>query len=193
MPVVAALERRPRARARRRVSGYGSRPRNGLQLAEQVAHAARAVDGEPRLLAAAQGERLQHPGQAEEVVGVQVREEDLLELRQADGRALELPLRSLGAVEEQPLAAAPEEERRRRAPRGRHRRRGAEEDEVEIHAGDSRSRSLRRVGSARGRRRRSSSSTGARSRRSSTRRSATCTRRTRSPRTRATCPGSSRR
>ena len=56
-----------------------------------------------RHLAAAESERLQHPGQAEEVVGVEVRQEDLVELDQADVRAQELPLRAFAAVEEQLL------------------------------------------------------------------------------------------
>ena len=62
-----------------------------------------------------------------------VREEDLLDVRQPDGRALELPLRPLSAVEEEPLAAATDEHGRRAALRGRRRRGGAEEDDVEIH------------------------------------------------------------
>ena len=74
------------------------------------------------------------PGQAEEVVGVEVREEDLLQVGQADRRALQLPLRPLAAVEEEPLAAAADEQRRRPALRGRHRGGRAEEDDVEIHA-----------------------------------------------------------
>ena len=49
-----------------------------MQPLEQLAHAARAVDRERCLLAAAQRECLQHARQAEEVVGVKVREEDLL-------------------------------------------------------------------------------------------------------------------
>ena len=64
---------------------------------------------------------------------MEVREEDLLDVGQPDGRALELALRSLGAVEEEPLAAAAQEERGGRALRGRHRGRGAEKDEVEVH------------------------------------------------------------
>ena len=84
-------------------------------------------------LAPAQGERLQHPGQAEVVVGVVVREEDLAQLDEPDVGAQQLALGALGAVEEQPLAAAAHQQRRRRTLRGRHRARGAEEDDVEIH------------------------------------------------------------
>ena len=67
------------------------------------------------------------------MVGVEVRQEDLLQVDEADVRAQQLPLRSLAAVEEQPLPAAPHERRRRRAARGRHRAGGAEEDHIEIH------------------------------------------------------------
>jgi len=67
------------------------------------------------------------------MVGVVVREEDLPQLDQADVRAQKLPLRALGAVEEQPLAAAAQEHRRRSALGSRHRARGAEEDEIEVH------------------------------------------------------------
>ena len=67
------------------------------------------------------------------MVGVVMREEDLLEIGEPDGRALELSLRALSAVEEQPLAAAAHEHGCRAALRGRRRRRGAEEDDVEVH------------------------------------------------------------
>ena len=67
------------------------------------------------------------------MVGVVVREEDFAQLDEADGRAEHLPLGPLGAVEEQALAPPANEQRRRRSPRGRHRARGAEEDEVEVH------------------------------------------------------------
>ena len=64
---------------------------------------------------------------------MEVREEDLLELDEADVAAQELALRALAAVEEEPLAAAADERRRERPLR---RRRGSgrpEEDDVEIH------------------------------------------------------------
>ena len=99
---------------------------------QQRVEPARPVERE-RHLAPAERERLQHPGQAEEVVGVEVREEDLLEVDEADVRAQQLPLRPLAAVEEEPLAAAADERRRGRAARGRHRAGRAEEDHVEIH------------------------------------------------------------
>ena len=62
-------------------------------------------------LALAQAERLEHPRQPEHVVGVEVGEEDLLELDQPD-RAHELALGALAAVEQQPVAAAPHERAR---------------------------------------------------------------------------------
>ena len=65
---------------------------------------------------------------------MKVREEDLLQVGQADRRALQLPLRPLSAVEQEPLAAAPDEKRGGRALRRRHRGGGAEEYDVEVHA-----------------------------------------------------------
>ena len=67
------------------------------------------------------------------MVGVEVRDEDLLQVREADGRAEQLPLRSLRAVEQQPIAAAADEQGRRGALGGGHRARRAEEDEIELH------------------------------------------------------------
>src|SRR4029077_1415315 len=103
-------------------------------LREETLQSLRPVDRERDVVAPAQRERLQHSRYAEKVVGVEVREEDLLEAGRADARPRELPLRSLGAVEEQSLAAAPEQDRRRRALRRRHRCGRTEEDEVEVHA-----------------------------------------------------------
>ena len=108
-------------------------PEERVQPLEQLAQAARPVDRQRRLVPATQRERLQHPRQAEEVVGVEVREEDLLQVGQADRRPLQLALRPLAAVEQEPLAAAPDEEGRRPALRGRHRGGCAEEDDVEVH------------------------------------------------------------
>ena len=97
------------------------------------ARGAPAARRRERQLAAAQRERLEHPRQPEVVVGVEVREEDLVEVDEPDRRAQQLALRPLAAVEEQPLAAAADEQRARRALRGRRARRGAEEDDVEVH------------------------------------------------------------
>ena len=64
---------------------------------------------------------------------MEVREEDLLQIREADRRPLQLPLRPLAAVEKETLAATAHEQRRGAALRGRHRGSGAEEDDVEVH------------------------------------------------------------
>src|SRR5581483_9949108 len=72
------------------------------------------------------------------VVGVQMGEEDLLQLGEPDRRALQLPLRAFRAVEQEPLAPATEEERSGRAARGRHRCGRAQEHDVEVHAEESR-------------------------------------------------------
>ena len=70
-------------------------------------------------LAAAEREGLQHPRQAEDVIGVQVREEDVLEVDEPGVRAEQLALRPLAAVDEQPVAAAAEERRGGAARGGR--------------------------------------------------------------------------
>src|SRR6185369_13169210 len=101
------------------------------QATEQLAQPVWPVDRERRLVAPAERERLEHPRQAEEVVGVVVREEDLLQVREADRRALELALRAFAAVEQQPFAAAADEQRGRAAVRRGHRGGRAEEDDVE--------------------------------------------------------------
>jgi hypothetical protein len=78
---------------------------------------------------------------------MEVRDEDLAQLDQPHRGAQQLPLGSLRAVEQQPLAAPADEQRRRRALGGRHRARGAEEDEIQIHraiVGFGRSRPVRR-------------------------------------------------
>ena len=101
------------------------------QVAHQGAQPARPVDGERRI-APAQRKRLHHPRQPEEMVGVKVREEDVLDVRQADG-AQQLALRALAAVDQQPVAAAPDQHARRRALHGRHRAGRAEEENREVH------------------------------------------------------------
>src|SRR6185437_3759707 len=131
--VLAALELLPHAELDR-----GERirqaPEERLQPLEQLLQPERPVHGERDAVPSAQRKRLQHSRKAEEVIRVEMREEDLLELGQPDARALQLPLRPLRAVEEQPLAAVPYEQRGRRPERRRHRGRGTEKDEVEIHA-----------------------------------------------------------
>src|SRR5205823_9105898 len=98
-------------------------PEDARLLGEETTEAAGPVDRE-QLGPSAERERLQHPRQAEVMVGVEVREEDLAELRQADRRAHELALRSLGAVDEQAVAAVAEEGRRRTPLSGRARQIG---------------------------------------------------------------------
>ena len=88
-----------------------------------------------RDLATAERERLEHPRQAEVVVGVVVRQEDLLEVDEPHVAAQELALRPLGTVDEEPLAAAPDERRGQRTTGRRHRARRPEEDDVELHGG----------------------------------------------------------
>ena len=105
-------------------------PRQG---AEQLIEAPRPVQRQWHL-AAAKRERLQHSRQAEEVVGVEVGQKDLVQLDQADVRAQKLPLRALAAVEEQLLPAATDERGGGSAASCRHRAGRAEEDDVEIHA-----------------------------------------------------------
>jgi hypothetical protein len=102
------------------------------QRGEQLAEPGRPVDRQADL-AAAQRERLQHPRQPEEVVGVVVGEEDLAELDEPDRRAEHLALRALAAVEQEPFAAPPDEHGRGGALRRRDRARRAEEHEIEVH------------------------------------------------------------
>ena len=129
--VVAAVERVAR-RELDRLDRIGEVPEDTPQAREQVAQAGRAVDRQ-RHLAPAQREGLQHPRQAEVVVGVEVRQEDVLEVDEADVGAQELALRPLAAVDEQPVAAAADERRRGRPLGGGSRARRPEEHDVEVH------------------------------------------------------------
>src|SRR5580765_2319340 len=74
------------------------------------------------------------------MIRVEVRDEHLRQLRQADRGAQHLALRPLAAVEEQALAAAPDEQRRGSPLSRRDRARRPEEDEVEVHWRESRRR-----------------------------------------------------
>ena len=107
-------------------------PKIRCEAAEQLLQAGRPVDLE-RDLTAPKRERLQHPRQAEVVVGVVVGEEDLGQLDQADRRAQELALRPFAAVDEETLAAPADERGRESPPAGRDRAGRAQKDEVEIH------------------------------------------------------------
>jgi hypothetical protein len=93
-------------------------PDHAAHGAQELLGARRPVDGQGPV-AVAQGERLDHPHQAEPVVDVVVGEEDDVEVGQPDG-AQELALGALAAVEQQPVAAPPDEHRREPAPRGGH-------------------------------------------------------------------------
>jgi len=130
--VLAALERLARLELDE-LEWIREPPEERAQLAEQVFQSSRPVHGEGRLLPAAQRKRLEHPGKSEEMVCVEVRQEDVFEVGQADDGALQLPLRPFGAVDEQLFSASPQQERRRRALSGRHRRRRAEKEEVDVH------------------------------------------------------------
>ena len=68
------------------------------------------------------------------MVGVEVRDEDLVQVDEADRGPEQLALRPFGAVEEESVAATAYEQSRGSPLRGRHRPGRAEEDEVEIHA-----------------------------------------------------------
>src|SRR5207253_9772908 len=70
--VLAPLERLPRTELDRGQS-IRQTPEERLEPREQIAKAARPVHGEIDI-ASPQGERLQHPRQAEKVIGVVVRE-----------------------------------------------------------------------------------------------------------------------
>ena len=71
------------------------------------------------------------------MIGVEMRQEDVLEVDEPDVGSEELPLCPFAAVDEKAIAAA-SDERRRRPTRGSRRGGGrSEEDEVEIHGGRS--------------------------------------------------------
>ena len=71
------------------------------------------------------------PGRPEPVIGVVMRQEDRVEVRQADA-AQQLALRALTAVEEDAVAVEPREQRRQPAARGRDRRAGTGEEQLEL-------------------------------------------------------------
>jgi hypothetical protein len=109
-------------------------PEDASERFEELEEPGRPVDGE-RQLATAQRKGLHHPGKAEVVIGVIVGDEDLRKLNEADPRAKKLALRTLAAVEEEPLAAAAHEQAGRGAPSRRNGPGRAEEHKVEVHAG----------------------------------------------------------
>ena len=106
--------------------------KHATQDPEELLQPRRAVDGQ-RDLAPPEGERLQHPRKAEVMVGVVVRQEDLGQLHEPHGGAQQLTLCALAAVDKDPLSAAAKQRTREAALRSRHRARGSEENEIEIH------------------------------------------------------------
>jgi len=109
-PEVAAVASFPRAQLAQ-IDLVRQLSEDPPQDREEVDESGRPVDGEGHL-APAEREGLQHPRQAEIVVGVVVRQEDVGKLDQAHRRPEELALRALAAVEEDPVAA-PADERAR--------------------------------------------------------------------------------
>ena len=129
--VVAAVDHVARLELDR-LDRVGEAAEDPPQRREQVAEPGRAVEAE-RQLAAAQREALQHPRQPEEVIGVEVGQEDVLEVGEADVGAQELALGALAAVDQQLVAAAADERRRGRPLGGGSRSRRPEEHDVQIH------------------------------------------------------------
>ena len=132
-PVVAPVDSLARTKLAE-VDVVGQLPEDPLQHREEVDDPRWPVNRE-RQLPPAQRERLQHPGQSEVVVGVVMREEDVGKLDEADRRAQELTLRSLAAIEQDPVSAAADQCAREPTPSRGHRARGSEEDDVEVHGG----------------------------------------------------------
>ncbi len=122
-----------RARARRCRSPYGRRPKT-TRISPISCFSPTGPYTASGSLALAQGEGLQHARQPQPVVGVEVRDEDAVEIRQPD-RAQQLALRAFPAVEQQAIAAAADEHRRQAAARARHRAGGTGEEQGEVHAG----------------------------------------------------------
>ena len=137
--IAVALERlaRPHLDRLERIGDLAEHPAKVVEELAQPRRARTPSSGTSRPRSA---NVFRSPGQAERVVGVVVREEDLFEVGQPERRAHQLPLGALGAVEEQPVAAAPDEQRRRSTARGRRAGGRAEEDDVEVHGSDCRSR-----------------------------------------------------
>ena len=129
-PVAVALEHV--ARASSITWSVEADPARGAQSAgEELAQTPGAVDGE-RPVAATQIERLQQPGQAKPVVGVEVGEKT--SVRSASPTELtQLALRALAAVEQDAVGAAAKQHRGQPAPGGRDRAGGAGKEDRQIH------------------------------------------------------------
>src|SRR5207245_2238869 len=98
----------------------------GQQLPDEPLDAPRSVDLEGRL-ASVHRHALDHPGQAEEMVPVEVGYEDAGDLHEAERAQHELPLGALAAVEQDDLGAALDRDRAHVPLRRRPRSGGAEE------------------------------------------------------------------
>ena len=132
-PVPVSLEHGSRLELDR-LERVGEPPEDAAERGQELAQASRPVDREGEL-AASERERLEHARKPEIVIRVVVGDEDLLELDEPDVAPKKLTLRSLCAIEEQPIAAAPHEGRGEGAPGSRCGPGRPEEDHVEIHAG----------------------------------------------------------
>ena len=102
------------------------------QRDEELLEAGRAEDAK-RSLAPVQLVGLEQAGHAQVVVGVVVRDVEVVDLDEP-GRALHLALGALAAVDEDAIPAGTHEQARRRPPCRRHRASGAEKDNVKVHA-----------------------------------------------------------
>jgi len=97
----------------------------------QLGEAMRAVDDQ-RLIALAQSQRLQHPRQAEPVVGVEMRDEHAVHVDQSH-RAQQLTLGAFTAVEQEPVAAATHEDGGQSPAGSRSRAACAGEEQRQVH------------------------------------------------------------
>ena len=107
-----------------------SRP---LQRLEQRGDPLRAGHDE-RPFAALQPQRAEQPGQAVEVIAVQVSDQHRIEPRERESGAQRRKLCSLAAVAQDPAALAGGGERRGSAHQRGAARRGAERNDAELHA-----------------------------------------------------------
>ncbi len=130
-PVVAAVEDVPRPELHE-LDFVGELAEDALEHGEEVDQAGWAVDTQGQI-PSAQCEGLQHARQAEVVVRVVVREEHLGQLDEPYGRAEELPLGSLAAIEEDPFASAPNQRAGEPTARRRNGAGCAEKHDVQVH------------------------------------------------------------
>ena len=114
------------------LDGVGQRSEDTAQGAEEIPKTRGAVEREWHI-APPQRERLEHAGQAEIVIGVEMREQDVLEVDQSDIRAEQLPLGALAAIDQETVAAPPDERCRCGPLGGGSRTRRPEEHNVQIH------------------------------------------------------------